>query len=71
MGAIVMNGAVVGEDSIIAAGAVVTEGSIIPAGSVVMGVPARVVKPATPDQKEGIRRNAESYMALARGYRNG
>jgi carbonic anhydrase/acetyltransferase-like protein (isoleucine patch superfamily) len=71
MGAIVMNGAVVGEDSIIAAGAVVTEGAIIPPGSVVMGVPARVVKPATPDQKEGIRRNAESYMALARGYRNG
>lgn len=71
MGAIVMNGAVVGEDTIVAAGAVVTEGTVIPPGSVVMGVPARVVKQATPDQKEGIRRNAESYIALARGYRNG
>jgi carbonic anhydrase/acetyltransferase-like protein (isoleucine patch superfamily) len=71
MGAIVMNGAVVGEDTIIAAGAVVTEGSIIPAGSVVMGVPAKVVKQSTPDQRKGIRRNAESYIALARGYRNG
>jgi carbonic anhydrase/acetyltransferase-like protein (isoleucine patch superfamily) len=71
MGAIVMNGARVGEDSIIAAGAVVTEGTVIPPGSVVMGVPARVVKQATPEQKEGIRRNAGSYIALARSYRHG
>ncbi len=71
MGAIVMNGATVGEDSIIAAGAVVTEGTVIPPGSVAMGVPARVVKQATPDQKEGIRRNAGSYIALARSYRHG
>jgi carbonic anhydrase/acetyltransferase-like protein (isoleucine patch superfamily) len=71
MGAIVMNGAKVGEDTIIAAGAVVTEGSVIPPGSVVMGVPGKVVKQATPGQKEGIRRNAESYIALARSYRHG
>ncbi|HMA04774.1 MAG TPA: gamma carbonic anhydrase family protein [Methanomicrobiales archaeon] len=71
MGAIVMNGAEIGEDSIIAAGAVVTEGTAIPPGSVVMGVPARVVKQASPEQKAGIRRNAESYVALAREYRNG
>jgi carbonic anhydrase/acetyltransferase-like protein (isoleucine patch superfamily) len=71
MGAIVMNGARIGEDTIIAAGAVVTEGSVIPPGSVVMGVPAKVVKQATPGQLEGIRRNAESYIALARSYRHG
>jgi carbonic anhydrase/acetyltransferase-like protein (isoleucine patch superfamily) len=71
MGAIVMNGAVIGEDTIIAAGAVVTEGSAIPPGSVVMGVPAKVVKQASPDQRDGIRRNAESYVALARSYRHG
>jgi carbonic anhydrase/acetyltransferase-like protein (isoleucine patch superfamily) len=71
MGAIVMNGTMVGEDTIIAAGAVVTEGTVIPPGSVVMGVPARVVKQATPGQKEGIRKNAESYIALAKSYRHG
>jgi len=71
MGAIVMNGAVVGEDSIIAAGAVVTEGSAIPPGSVVMGVPGKVVKQATPAQKENIRKNAESYIGLAKSYRHG
>jgi carbonic anhydrase/acetyltransferase-like protein (isoleucine patch superfamily) len=71
MGAIVMNGAVVGEDSIIAAGAVVTEGTTIPPGSVVMGVPAKVVKQATPGQKENIRKNAGSYIELAKSYQHG
>ena len=71
MGAIIMNGAQIGEDSIIAAGAVVTEGAAIPPGSVVMGVPGKVVKQASPEQKEGIRKNAESYIALARDYRHG
>jgi carbonic anhydrase/acetyltransferase-like protein (isoleucine patch superfamily) len=71
MGAIVMNGVVVEEESIIAAGAVVTEGTVIPAGSVAMGVPAKVVKQATPEQRAGIRRNAESYVALAKSYQHG
>jgi carbonic anhydrase/acetyltransferase-like protein (isoleucine patch superfamily) len=71
MGAIVMNGAVVGEDTIIAAGAVVTEGTAIPPGSVVMGVPAKVVKQATPAQKENIRKNAERYIELAKSYQHG
>ena len=71
MGAIVMNGAKIGEDTIIAAGAVITEGSVIPPGSVVMGVPGKVVKQASTEQREGIRRNAESYIALARDYRHG
>jgi carbonic anhydrase/acetyltransferase-like protein (isoleucine patch superfamily) len=71
MGAIVMNGAVVGEECIIAAGAVVTEGTVIPPGSVVMGVPGKVVKQVTPGQKDGIRKNAESYVALAKSYRHG
>jgi len=71
MGAIVMNGAVVGEDSIIAAGAVVTEGTTIPPGSVVMGVPGKVVKEATAAQKENIRKNAESYIGLAKSYQHG
>jgi hypothetical protein len=29
------------------------------------------VKQATPGQKEGIRKNAESYIALAKSYRHG
>ncbi len=42
MGAIVMNGAKVGANCVVAAGALVSEGKELPAGSLVMGMPARV-----------------------------
>ncbi len=70
MGAIVLNGAVVGEDSLIGAGAVVTEGAQIPPGSVVVGVPGRVVKQTTDEQRAHIRANAASYVELATRYRD-
>jgi gamma-carbonic anhydrase len=42
MGAIILNGAVIGEDSIVAAGTLVTEGTVIPPRSMVMGSPGKV-----------------------------
>lgn len=71
MGAIVMNGVVVGEGSIIGAGAVVTEGKVVPPGSVVLGVPGKVVKTVSPEQREHIRENARVYVNLAGRYRRG
>jgi carbonic anhydrase/acetyltransferase-like protein (isoleucine patch superfamily) len=61
MGSIVMNGAHIGTGSIVAAGAVVPPGMTVPPGSVVAGVPAKVVRAATDDDLNHIRRNAESY----------
>jgi carbonic anhydrase/acetyltransferase-like protein (isoleucine patch superfamily) len=69
MGAIVLNGAAVGEDSLIGAGAVVTEGAQIPPNSVVLGVPGKVVKLTTEEQRAKIRRNAATYVELAGRYR--
>jgi carbonic anhydrase/acetyltransferase-like protein (isoleucine patch superfamily) len=69
MGAIVLNGAVVGEDSLIGAGAVVTEGAQIPPGSVVVGVPGKVVKQTTGEQRAHIRKNSATYVELAGRYR--
>jgi carbonic anhydrase/acetyltransferase-like protein (isoleucine patch superfamily) len=69
MGAIVLNGAVIGADSLIGAGAVVTEGAVIPPGSVVLGVPGKVVKQTTDEQRAQIRRNAATYVDLAGRYR--
>lgn len=68
MGAIVLNGAVVGNGSVIGAGAVVTEGMQVPAGSVVVGIPGKVIKPATEDQKKHILANAATYVELAGEY---
>jgi carbonic anhydrase/acetyltransferase-like protein (isoleucine patch superfamily) len=61
MGSVVMNGAHIGSGSIVAAGAVVTQGTEVPPGSVVAGIPARVVRPATDDDRTHITLNAASY----------
>lgn len=70
MGAIIMNGATIGEYSIIGAGAVVPEGMVIPPYSLVMGVPAKIIKQISEQQKEKIIKNAESYVALSKVYLN-
>jgi len=64
MGAIVMNGAVVGEGSIVGAGAVVPEGVEIPPGSMAVGIPARVVRETTGDERRGLLASADRYVAL-------
>jgi carbonic anhydrase/acetyltransferase-like protein (isoleucine patch superfamily) len=61
MGSVVMNGAHIGSGSIVAAGAVVTQGTEVPPGSVVAGIPAKVVRPATDDDRTHITLNAASY----------
>jgi carbonic anhydrase/acetyltransferase-like protein (isoleucine patch superfamily) len=61
MGSIVMNGAHIGSGSIVAAGAVVTQGTEVPPGSVVAGIPAKVVRQATEDDRTHITSNAASY----------
>jgi carbonic anhydrase/acetyltransferase-like protein (isoleucine patch superfamily) len=65
MGAIVLNGAVVGEDSIVAAGALVTEGTVIPPRSMVMGSPAKVRRPVSDAEAASILQYARNYV----GYR--
>lgn len=71
MGAIVMNGAGIGADSIVGAGAVVTENTKVPDGSVVLGLPAKVVRSTTAEEQAHILRNAQGYIELARGYLHG
>jgi carbonic anhydrase/acetyltransferase-like protein (isoleucine patch superfamily) len=68
MGAIVLNGAVIGDGSVIGAGAVVTEGMHVPPGSVIVGIPAKIIKPATEEQQKHILANAATYVELAREY---
>jgi carbonic anhydrase/acetyltransferase-like protein (isoleucine patch superfamily) len=69
IGAIVLNGAVVGEESIVAAGALVPEGMAVPPRSLVMGVPARVRREVSEDERASLGQYAQRYVGLKERYR--
>jgi carbonic anhydrase/acetyltransferase-like protein (isoleucine patch superfamily) len=69
MGATVLNGAVIGAGSLVAAQALVPQGMRVPPGSLVAGVPARVKRPLTDEEREGISLNGTMYAELARTHR--
>jgi carbonic anhydrase/acetyltransferase-like protein (isoleucine patch superfamily) len=68
IGAIVLNGVEVGEESVVAAGALVPEGMKIPPRSLVMGMPAKVRREVTDEERAGLRRLAESYVGYKETY---
>lgn len=71
MGAILLNGVRVGTGSIVGAGALCPEGMQIPPNSLVLGLPARVVRQTTPEERDRIRRTVESYLTLQDEHRSG
>jgi len=68
MGAILMDGAVVGDDCLIGAGALVTERTQIPPRSLVLGSPARVTRPLRDAEVIGLKESAQRYVQYARDY---
>lgn len=64
MGSVVLNGARIGSGSLVAAGAVVLEGTQVPPNSLLAGVPAKVRRETTPEEREHIRENARTYVRL-------
>lgn len=68
MGAIVLDGAVVGTRSIIGANATVRQGMEIPPGSLVVGTPAKIVRELSAEEQEGIKVWALRYVRLSREY---
>lgn len=67
MGATVLNGARIGRNCLIGAGALVTERMDIPDGSLVVGMPAKVKRPLTPEAIEGMEKTARKYVWNNRG----
>jgi carbonic anhydrase/acetyltransferase-like protein (isoleucine patch superfamily) len=65
MGAVILDGAVIGKQCIIGAKALVTQGMKVPAGSLVLGMPAKVVRPLTRKERAGLKWWAEKYVANA------
>lgn len=71
MGAIVMDHAVVEKNCIIAAGAVVLENARCESGFIYAGIPAKRVKPLTPEQIEGLKKTAENYVMYSSWFEKG
>lgn len=65
MGAVILDGAVIGAQSIVGANALVTQGTKVPPGSLVLGSPARVVRKLTTKERKELRCWADEYVANA------
>jgi carbonic anhydrase/acetyltransferase-like protein (isoleucine patch superfamily) len=61
MGAVILDGAVVGGQCLIGAKALVTQGMQIPNGSLALGVPAKVVRALRQDEIRQLHLSAEEY----------
>ncbi|MFF3743140.1 gamma carbonic anhydrase family protein [Streptomyces kronopolitis] len=69
MGATVLNGAHIGAGSLVAAQALVPQGMQVPPGSLVAGVPAKVKRELTAEERELLTVNATMYGELASQHR--
>jgi len=69
MGAIIMDDAVIGPNSVIAAGAVVLAGTHVEPGSIYAGMPAKRVKDISPEMREVIQRTARNYPMYAEWFK--
>jgi gamma-carbonic anhydrase len=70
MGAIVLDGAHVHKNSIIAAGAMVLEGFDIPEGMLAAGVPAKIKRSLTEEEKQFLLKSADNYIRYSEYYKS-
>ncbi len=61
MGAVILDGAVVEEYSMVAAGSVIKPGFIVPSGKLVAGVPGKVVRDLSEEEKVDIENSSKRY----------
>jgi len=68
MSATILDGAEIGEESIVGAGALVTGGKKFPPRSLILGSPAKVVRELNDKEIEGIYKNAQNYVKYKNEY---
>jgi carbonic anhydrase/acetyltransferase-like protein (isoleucine patch superfamily) len=69
IGAILLDGVVVEDDSFIAAGTLLTPGTAVPTGSMVMGTPGKVKRALTAEERAFLLVSAAGYVLNARAHR--
>lgn len=65
MGAVILDGAQIGNDCIIGAGSLVTKNTVIPDGSLVLGSPAKIKRNLTWEEKLGNLENSREYVEVS------
>lgn len=68
MNSTILDGCKIGRQSIVAAGTVVPVGMEVPEGSLVAGVPGKLKKSLSIDQRESLKGWAEKYLAVKRAH---
>jgi carbonic anhydrase/acetyltransferase-like protein (isoleucine patch superfamily) len=68
MSATILDGAVIGEESIVGAGSLVTKNKIFPSRSLIMGSPAKVVRELTNDEINELYASAARYITFKNNY---
>jgi carbonic anhydrase/acetyltransferase-like protein (isoleucine patch superfamily) len=67
--AVILNGAVIGKNCLVGAGALVTEGKQFPDNSLIIGSPAKLARPLTPEEIRLMHQNTENYVTRAQLYK--
>jgi len=70
MGSVILSGAVIGRGCLIAGGAVILGGTEIPDGSLVAGVPAKVRRELSDEERAGLINNAEIYHSHLKAHQD-
>ncbi len=68
MGAVILDEAVIGDDSIVAAGALVTKGKQFPPKSLIQGAPAKAVRELTTEELHLLKASATNYVGDTKLY---
>ena len=66
IGAIILNRAVIGAESIVGAGALVTENKIFPPRSLIIGSPAKLIRSLTDDEVKYVSDIVDRYLKVAK-----
>ncbi len=69
MGAIVLDDAHIGEYCLVAAGALIREHAMIPPGVMVAGVPGKIIRDITTEERTMIEESATNYLEYVKQYR--
>lgn len=69
MSATILDGAVIGKESIVGAGALVTKNKVFPPRSLIMGTPAKVIRELNDDEIKELYASASRYVEFKNDYR--